>query len=256
MSHGDRDPFRDAVSRRTFIKGAGAVAVLGGSLYATAPAAAQAQEGGTGRHAAQQPGHLVRREPVVRPLLRLRAAGASGRLRAAPRLLAAGRGRQPARAVRVHGLQTPDPPHDWGAVHEQWNGGAMDGFYKSSRRRSATATRRSATTRRTELPFYYSLLDDSALVGNFFCSLLGPTWPNRFYFAAGTSGGITTNGIWGYGVFDYPIILDLLDAAGVTWKVYNLELGQRPVRQHRQRLRLLGEVRARQAHAREQGRRS
>ena len=25
----------------------------------------------------------------------------------------------------------------------------------------------------------------------------------------------------GYGVFDYPIILDLLDAAGVTWMVYN-----------------------------------
>ena len=43
MSHGDRDPFRDGVSRRTFIKGAGAVAVLGGSLYATAPAAARAR---------------------------------------------------------------------------------------------------------------------------------------------------------------------------------------------------------------------
>ena len=26
----------------------------------------------------------------------------------------------------------------------------------------------------------------------------------------------------GYGVFDYPMILDLLDAAGVTWKVYNI----------------------------------
>ena len=51
---------------------------------------------------------------------------------------------------------------------------------------------------------------------------MGPTWPNRFYLAAGTSGGVTTNGIWGFGVLDYPCILDLLDAAGVTWKVYNL----------------------------------
>ncbi|MGH2658697.1 MAG: alkaline phosphatase family protein [Actinomycetota bacterium] len=74
----------------------------------------------------------------------------------------------------------------------------------------------------SEREVYYSLFEDSALVSNFFCSLLGPTWPNRFYLAAGTSGGITTNGIWGYGVFDYPIILDLLDAAGVTWKVYNV----------------------------------
>ena len=34
----------------------------------------------------------------------------------------------PARAVRVHELETPDPPHDWDSVHAQWNGGAMDGF--------------------------------------------------------------------------------------------------------------------------------
>jgi phospholipase C len=74
----------------------------------------------------------------------------------------------------------------------------------------------------TELPFYYGLLDDSTLCGSFFCSLLGPTWPNRFYLMAGTSGGITTNGQWGYGIFDYPMILDLLDAAGITWKIYNV----------------------------------
>jgi hypothetical protein len=33
--------------------------------------------------------------------------------------------------------------------------------------------------------------------------MLGPTWPNRFYLAAGTSGGITTNGVWGYGIFEH-----------------------------------------------------
>ena len=38
---------------------------------------------------------------------------------------------------------------------------------------------------------------------------------------SGTSGGITTNGVYGYGVFDYPIILDLLEAVGITWKIYN-----------------------------------
>ena len=107
-------------------------------------------------------------------------------------------------------------------MHEQWNGGAMDGFYKSSRRRSATATRRSATTRPTSCRSTTACSTTPRSSANYFCSLLGPTWPNRFYFAAGTSGGITTNGVWGYGVFDYPIILDLLDAAGVTWKVYNI----------------------------------
>ncbi len=73
-----------------------------------------------------------------------------------------------------------------------------------------------------DLPFYYSLFKTSTLCANYFCSQLGPTWPNRFYLASGTSGGITTNGIWGFGVFDYPMILDLLEAAGVTWKVYNI----------------------------------
>ena len=68
---------------------------------------------------------------------------------------------------------------------------------------------------------------------------------------AGTSGGITTNGLWGYGIFDYPIILDLLDAAGVTLEGLQRQLGQRPVRQHRQRRRVLGELRPRQPHARQ-----
>ena len=68
------------------------------------------------------------------------------------------------------------------------------------------------------------LFKSSALCVNYFSSLLGPTYPNRFYLAAGTSGGITTNSVWGYGVFDHPTILDLLEAARVTWKVYNVGL--------------------------------
>ena len=79
-----------------------------------------------------------------------------------------------------------------------------------------------------DLPFYYSLHDTSTLCTNYFCSQLGPTWPNRFYTAAGTSGGITTNGVWGYGVFDYPIILDLLEDAHVSWKVYNIGMDSVP----------------------------
>jgi phospholipase C len=56
----------------------------------------------------------------------------------------------------------------------------------------------------------------------FFCSLLGPTWPNRFYPGRGDLRRDHDQRGVGYGVFDYPIILDLLDAAGVTWKVSNI----------------------------------
>ena len=104
----------------------------------------------------------------------------------------------------------------------------------------------------SELPFYYSLLESSALCANYFCSLLGPTWPNRFYLMSGTSGGITTNGLWGYGIFDsgrWPIILDLLDEAGVTWKIYNLGgIDDVPERRERQRRRVLEPLGPRPAH--------
>ncbi len=113
-------------------------------------------------------------------------------------------------------LGTPDIGHSWNAVHSEWNGGKMDGFYTTD------GINCMGYYTAAQLPYYYSLFDDFTLCGNYFCSVLGPTWPNRFYLAAGTSGGITTNGVWGYGVFDYPIILDLLEAAGVTWKVYNI----------------------------------
>jgi phospholipase C len=117
---------------------------------------------------------------------------------------------------------TADPPHSWDAVHLQYDNGAMDGFWQTSQAWIGDGDAAIGYYTERELPFYYSLLDDSALCANYFCSVLGPTWPNRFYFAAGTSGGITTNGVWGYGVFDYPIILDLVDEAGISWGVYNM----------------------------------
>jgi phospholipase C len=113
-------------------------------------------------------------------------------------------------------LSTPDIGHGWGATHSEYDGGKMDGFYATD------GINCLGYYLQADLPFYYSLFKDFTLCTNYFCSLMGPTWPNRFYLAAGTSGGITTNGIWGYGVFDYPIILDLLEAAGITWKVYNI----------------------------------
>jgi len=117
---------------------------------------------------------------------------------------------------RFTDLSTPDIGHSWNAVHAEWDAGSMDGFLTTD------GINAMGYYTAQELPFYYGLFDEFTLCGNYFCSLLGPTWPNRFYLAAGTSGGITTNGIWGYGVFDYPIILDLLEDAGITWKVYNL----------------------------------
>src|SRR5258707_7554460 len=107
-------------------------------------------------------------------------------------------------------------------MHDEYDKGPLDGFYTAD----GIICMRYYTG--ADLPFYYSRFQDFTLCVNYFCSLMGPTWPNRFYLAAATSGGITTNGVWGYGVFDYPIILDLLDSAGVTWKVYNVNFDSVP----------------------------
>jgi phospholipase C len=120
------------------------------------------------------------------------------------------------RPYHFDAFSTPDIGHSWSAMHSEWNGGQMNGFYTTD---GANAL---GYYNERDLRFYYSLHRRFTLCVNYFCSVLGPTWPNRFYLAAGTSGGVTTNGVWGYGVLDYPCILDLLEEAGVSWNVYNL----------------------------------
>ena len=205
------------ISRRTFLKGSAAAgaAVAGGSLWTTAL-------------------HPSRARAADTPIEHIIVACQENRsfdhyFGYAPQVQAAGFGPppgysqpnpggspDPVEPYRFTELSTPDVPHDWGSVHGQWDNGAMDGFMTHS------GINAMGYYTEQELPFYYGLFEDSTLCANFFCSLLGPTWPNRFYLMAGTSGGITTNGQWGYGIFDHPMILDLLDAAGVSWKIYNV----------------------------------
>jgi phospholipase C len=216
----------DALTRGDFLRRTGAmgVAVVGGTLWATAPAAARARRYGK----AQTPlRHVVISCQENRSFdhyygyaSQVQARGL-GPPAGYTQPDAAGIGHAP---FELTALRSTDPPHGWTDVHAQWNQGAMDGFYKTAQLRTGDGNNAIPYYTAKELPYYYSLFDDqAALCGNYFCSLLGPTWPNRFYLMSGTSGGITTNGQWGYGIFDstsWPIILDLLDDAGVTWKIY------------------------------------
>ncbi|MEJ7705946.1 MAG: alkaline phosphatase family protein [Nocardioidaceae bacterium] len=120
------------------------------------------------------------------------------------------------RPFHLPDTSSPDVGHGWEAIHQEWNFGKMDGFFTTDGRQAL------GYYKQGDLPFYYNLFETSTLCVNYFSSLLGPTYPNRFYLVGGTSGGITTNGVYGYGVLDYPMILDLLENAGVSWKVYNI----------------------------------
>ena len=110
---------------------------------------------------------------------------------------------------------SPDPNHDWNTIHGDWDKGKVDGFLTSGTIQALSYTDPS------QLGYYYSLFSEFTLCVNYFCSLLGPTFPNRLYLAGATSGGQTTNNITA-GSLDWPVILDLLDAHRITWKVYNI----------------------------------
>jgi phospholipase C len=107
-----------------------------------------------------------------------------------------------------------DPPHNWAAIHAEWDNGKMDGFYTTGGQ-AALGYYESA-----DLPYYYSLLANSTLCANYFCGALTETYPNRLVLYAGTSGGNTSNSI-NAGTLTYPCVLDLLSANGITFKNYN-----------------------------------
>jgi phospholipase C len=85
---------------------------------------------------------------------------------------------------------------------------------------------------RADIPYYYGLADAFTICDNYFCSVIGPTDPNRLYSMAasldpyGTNGGpvletIVTNRSAFYGKLTYTTMPEQLEARGITWRVYS-----------------------------------
>jgi len=80
-----------------------------------------------------------------------------------------------------------------------------------------------------QLPVLNALADEFAICDHWFSSLPGPTWPNRFFLLAASSGGlddspstgdiIAATTIEGYR-FSNGNIFDLLDESCIEWKVF------------------------------------
>ena len=88
-----------------------------------------------------------------------------------------------------------DPPHSWGACHEQWNEGANDGFVVAHFEAVGDELEHEVMGYhvREDLPIYYALADAYTVCDQWFCALLGPTWPNRYYLHCATSNGMESN---------------------------------------------------------------
>jgi phospholipase C len=87
---------------------------------------------------------------------------------------------------------------------------------------------------RTDLPFHYALADAFTVCDNYFCSLAGPTHPNRAYLMTGQ---VDPTGEFGgplldnndfvdndkppqYQLLSWKTYPERLDAAGISWQVY------------------------------------
>ena len=133
-----------------------------------------------------------------------------------------------------NGQTTNDISHSWGPQHQSWDSGAMDAFITAHL--AADGDSNGPVTMgyftRKDLAFYYALADAFTICDGYYCSVLGPTDPNRVMSIsatidpAGVAGGPclvtqTSERQAQYGTFTWTTMPEQLSAAGITWKVYN-----------------------------------
>jgi phospholipase C len=122
--------------------------------------------------------------------------------------------------VQAHG----SPTQSWHASHIQWDKGKLDGFPHSVETTVPKADPKAAMGYWTEddLPFYASLARTFPLADRWFCSCLGPTFPNRRFLIAGTANGLIDD--LPFGMVDYPengTIFDSLAHHDISWLNYH-----------------------------------
>jgi phospholipase C len=120
----------------------------------------------------------------------------------------------------------PSTNHAWTVQHQAWNNGRMDNWLPAHRAADgANAPYVMGHYTREDIPFQFALAESFTVCDRYFCSVLGPTWPNRLYLMSGTidpggagGGPVTSNRIPSlYAWKTYP---EALTEAGVDWRVY------------------------------------
>jgi phospholipase C len=127
----------------------------------------------------------------------------------------------------------PDISHEWGAQHRSWNGGRMNGFITAREPASvnglAVAVETMGYYNASDLRFYHALANAFTLCDGYYCSVIGPTDPNRLMSMTGTidpagaHGGplLQTNLVQRNNLFSWKTMPEQLSAHGISWKVYN-----------------------------------
>jgi phospholipase C len=129
-----------------------------------------------------------------------------------------------------------DISHEWAELHRCWNGGAMDSFVSVHVDPEVNGSRDGPNTMgyytATDLPFFHALARKFTICDGYFCSVIGPTDPNRMYTMSATldpdgqHGGpslqtLVTNREQQFGKFTWRTYPEQLQSAGVSWKIYS-----------------------------------
>ncbi|GAA0323202.1 phospholipase [Actinoallomurus spadix] len=127
---------------------------------------------------------------------------------------------------RTNAQSIPSTDHAWKVQHEAWNNGRMDNWVPAHRAADGDdAPYIMGHYTRADIPFHFALAESFTICDAYFCSVLGPTWPNRLYLMSGTidPGGERGGPVIGnrdpvpYRWKTYP---EALTDAGVDWRVY------------------------------------
>ena len=121
-----------------------------------------------------------------------------------------------------------DVPHGWTDSHGAFDDGRYDAWVPFKGTNALTFLTRS------DIPFHYALADAFTVCDGYYCSVLGPTDPNRYHLWTGfvgnngsgnfvpprstaPDGPVVDNSEEGYNWSTYP---ERLTAAGISWKIY------------------------------------
>jgi phospholipase C len=131
-----------------------------------------------------------------------------------------------------NGECTNDINHSWGPQHAYWDGGKLDAFVKRHIAVDGATNGPLAMGyySRNDLSFYYALADAFTICDHYFCSVFGPTDPNRLYTMsatldpAGKQGGpilsTSSTRVERFGTLSWTTMPEQLRGRGVSWKVY------------------------------------
>jgi phospholipase C len=125
----------------------------------------------------------------------------------------------------------PGTDHSWAGTHAGWNQGQYDSWPAT---KGPIAM---SYMTRADIPYHYALADAFTIGDAYYCSIMGPTNPNRCYLWTGCvgnvnylgSGGtdglgagpVTANGLSpNNAYFVWETFPEVLQAAGISWKIY------------------------------------